>query len=238
MSRFAIFFFIFLIVGVGIYQITESSKTSRWEPVVEAPQSFVKALVSEQTENVSFTSKPQINTKQDQSLNKSILPVVETVQENEEKTFDRFEFRSQLSRKETASIKDLVILVSQSYKEERGKYNAEEWYEAFVKLGWISDELDLGEPCTRGQVGRLVAGRLNLTGNLFLKLFGPSERYGMREILRLRFLKKGYPNEYLSGSSLMNVQSKSTTWVKKFEGRYEAYKEHTTKKLKEAFAKE
>jgi hypothetical protein len=149
--------------------------------------------------------------------------------------FDRFEFRSTLSRKETATVKDLVILVSESYKEERDKHDYAQWYNAFVTLGWIEAGLKLEEPCTRGQVGRLVSGRLNLRGNLFLLFGHPSERYGFREIMRLGFLKKGYPNEHISGSTLMNIQSRSTTWVKKIESRHDKYKTHTATAFSEAF---
>ena len=153
----------------------------------------------------------------------------------EEGEFDRFEFRSTLSRKETATVRDLVILVSQSYKEQRDLHKPLEWYQAFIDLGWIDAGLDLDQSCTRGQVGRLVAGRLDLQGNIFLFCCGPTERYGFREIIRLKFLKKGFPNEYLSGSTLMNVQSRSTTWVKKIPGRLEDYKTHTAAVFTEAF---
>ena len=149
--------------------------------------------------------------------------------------FDRFEFRSDLSRKETATVNDLVILVSQSYKEHRDLYDADQWYRAFVHLGWISEGLEMEEPCTRSQVGRLVCGRLNLQGNLFLKLAGPSDRYGFREMLNRRFITRGYPNEYIQGSTLMNVQSKSTAWTKKTVENKEAYDRWTDKKLTEVF---
>lgn len=151
------------------------------------------------------------------------------------KEFDRFEFRSDLSRKETATVRDLVILVSQSYKEHRNLYDQDQWHRAFVELGWLSAGLKMEDPCTRAQVGRIVSGRLNLKGNVFLKLGGPSERYGFREVLGRGFLSRGYPNEYIQGSTLMNVQSKSTAWTKKTSDRKEAYDRWTDKKLTEVF---
>jgi len=152
-----------------------------------------------------------------------------------EKNFNRFEFRSQLSRKETATIKDLVLLVSQSYKGRRDKYDAAQWHRAFRKLGWISSG-NLEDPCTRGQVGQLVTGRLNLQSNFFSVLLGPTERYGFREVMRKSFLKQGYPNEFIAGSTLMNVQSRATTWVKKDPDRFKEYDNYTEMSLLKVLA--
>lgn len=147
-----------------------------------------------------------------------------------------FDWVSQLERKETATVRDLVVIVSRSYRDRAGQHTTEQWRDCFVKLGWLSSNAQFDDPCTRGHLGRLIAGRLNLRSDSMLALFGPSERYGFREIVKLDFIRGGTPNQHVSGSVLMTAQSRATAHVQSGgESALADYKAWTTKKLKEGF---
>lgn len=119
-----------------------------------------------------------------------------------------FEFASELARCEEVTLEEALRLLHLSVVE-GGGYDPVAARQSACELGWVGQDQKLGDVMTYGQAGRLYAGLCNLEGNLFLKIFGSSERYGLRECQRLGLLDAANPGQKVPGSVLMTAQSQA-----------------------------
>lgn len=130
-----------------------------------------------------------------------------------------FEFVSELARKETATVADLLRLTRLSLQDQvSGDVSPIDWHKAFVHFGWLSEDLRPKEKLSYAIVGKLLAGRCQLQGNFFLDLFGPSEKYGLRECQKIGFLDNSFPNQHVPGSVLMTATSMADAYVDELSG--------------------
>ncbi|MGE4157906.1 MAG: hypothetical protein AB7F75_02285 [Planctomycetota bacterium] len=118
-----------------------------------------------------------------------------------------FEFVSELARCEEVTLGETLRLLHLSVG--AGAFDPVAVRHAAAELGWVDEDQDLGEILTYGQAGRFFAGLCDLEDNLFLRLFGSSERYGLRECQRLGFLDAASPGQKVPGSVLMAAQSQA-----------------------------
>ena len=122
-------------------------------------------------------------------------------------TLSDFEFVAELARYEEVSLGEALRLVHLSVGD--GAFEPETARRSACELGWVDQDQKLEGTLTYGQAGRLYAGLCDLEGNLFLRLFGSSERYGLRECQRLGFLDAASPGQSVPGSVLMTAQSQA-----------------------------
>lgn len=125
-----------------------------------------------------------------------------------------FEFAAQMARMEAITLEETLRMLSLSH--EAGEpFDPAVWKEALSSIGWISSSLKLDDVITYGRAGKLLAGLCHLEGDVFLSVFGPSERYGLRECQRLGYLDGANSDAHLHGSVLMTALSMADAYLAK-----------------------
>jgi hypothetical protein len=71
-------------------------------------------------------------------------------------------------------------------------------------------------PLTKGQVSYMVVKALGIEGGLTMRLFGPSQRYAIRECEHLGIIKPGETESarYVSGGELMAILTRANNYKK------------------------
>lgn len=79
----------------------------------------------------------------------------------------------------------------------------------------LQQSFDPMQPLRKGVAAYLFARALKLDGGLVLHLFGPSERYAVKELVFQSMMSQGHVNDLVSGAELVQLMSQAATYLAK-----------------------
>jgi hypothetical protein len=69
-------------------------------------------------------------------------------------------------------------------------------------------------PLTRGMLAYMLVRALGIRGGLTMQVFGPSERYALRECQKMELIERGSANSQVSGREFLSIMRKAGEYAK------------------------
>jgi len=76
----------------------------------------------------------------------------------------------------------------------------------------LRDSFDPMAPLRRGPAAYMFLKALGIRGGIALRLFGPSERYALKELVFQGILSPGHVNDLVSGAELVQIMSQAAAY--------------------------
>jgi hypothetical protein len=70
-------------------------------------------------------------------------------------------------------------------------------------------------PLTRGMLAYMLVRALGIRGGVTMQIFGPSERYALRECQKLELIEKGSAKSHVSGREFLSIMRKAGEYANK-----------------------
>lgn len=123
---------------------------------------------------------------------------------------EEFTFSRRLQEKSRASMADAVRAAALSMKQPGWAESDEELAElvkelverSIVKSSW---QIDDKTPLTKGKIAYMICQACGLRGGLWMNLFGPSERYCLKEAMYHDIIRTGSLHIFVSGPELLDI---------------------------------
>jgi hypothetical protein len=122
---------------------------------------------------------------------------------------EEMDFWDGLAVQPAVSNRDAIHALCLSFGGAPGAY-AEELKVA-KERGWVADDADLAanETARVGMVARAVCLQADIKGGATMRVFGPVERYAVKELNYMQWLPDMTPSHTISGGQLIAVLSKA-----------------------------
>jgi len=119
------------------------------------------------------------------------------------------EYITALAEKPVASMADAIMLLTLFAGESPWGRGLDELTARLVEKeifhgGWRVDKTD---PLTFGRVSYMICQACEIRGGIWMRLFGPSERYCFKEALYLEIIPAGSTHRYVTGEQLLDILS-------------------------------
>ncbi len=114
-----------------------------------------------------------------------------------------------LADKPVASMADAIVTLTLFKGESPWGRGLDELSARLVKkeifdVDWVAQEKD---PLTFGKISYMICQACEIEGGIWMRFFGPSERYCFKEALYLEIIPAGSIHRYLTGEQLLDILS-------------------------------
>ena len=129
------------------------------------------------------------------------------------------EFERDLMKKESATLRDAVAMISWIAHEGLEPISAEKAVEEAFAKGTLPESWreELGEGVNYGQVAYLICASQKISGGLSMRIFGYTKRYCYRECVYLELMDPKGAHTRLRGVELIDVANRLEAWIEERE---------------------